>query len=360
MTARKRKDNMKRTLYIILMAALVSCNKSEVIDTAGDVISFGNIFVDKTTKEVQDPSHTTASLNQFFVYGNVTGNVDDGNGVNTVNIYKGSEVYKDGAAWNCNTIQYWVPECNYDFIAVSDVDATDPTSGEHNVVVRTTDGLPSSIEYNAASQKDILYASVQDIDTDETAAPKNGTTTDGKVAFTFAHLLSKVQFTFTNNFPENSGVELTVTDIRITNAAKTGTYTPDETPEWAVNSSFTGSGTDYLSFGETNAIAAGGAKGSGSIQCVLIPDTQKYNITFRIKHNKGGTDTDKEITTEEVTLEKGQFYNFTADLNSGNVEGVVPIDFTIITSDAWGGADDEDDEEDEEDEEQVGPVYPVD
>jgi hypothetical protein len=159
------------------------------------------------------------------------------------------------------------------------------------------------------------------------------------VAFTFSHLLSKVQFSFTNNFSHDSGVELTVTDIKITNAAKTGTFTIGATPEWTVNSSFTG-GDDVLSFGNTEAIAAGGATGSSTTQCVLIPCEQRFNITFTIKHNKGGTDTDKEITTGNITLQKGHFYNFTAELNSGNVEGVVPIDFNItVNSGGWENGD---------------------
>lgn len=341
---------MKKALYIMMMvAASVSCSKNEVIDTAGEAISFGNIFVDKSTKTLDDPSHTTTNLREFYVYGNVTGNVDDGSGFNTVNIYKQDKVYKEDNVWKCNTIQYWIPECTYDFVAISDVEATDPTTEGHKVVVMTTDGLPSSIKYDASSQKDVLYASIKDITTDVTGTPSTGVT-DGQinpVSFTFAHMLSKVQFTFTNDFPENSGVELTVTDVKITNAAKTGTYTIGSTPKWEVNSWFL-TADDGLSFGNTDAIAAGGNSGASSGMCVLIPCTQSFNITFTIKHNKGGSDTHKTITTGEITLEKGHFYNFTANLNSSNVEGVVPVTFTISTSDAW---------ETEQEDEHVGPIY---
>ena len=330
----QKENTMKKALYIMMMvAASVSCSKNEVIDTAGEAISFGNIFVDKSTKTLAD--HTTASLDQFYVYGNVTGNVDDGRGFNTVNIYKQDKVYKEDNVWKCNTIQYWIPECTYDFVAISDVEATDPTTEGHKVVVMTTDGLPSSIKYDASSQKDVLYASIKDITTDVTGTPSTGVT-DGQinpVSFTFAHMLSKVQFTFTNDFPENSGVELTVTDVKITNAAKTGTYTIGSTPKWEVNSWFL-TADDGLSFGNTDAIAAGGNSGASSGMCVLIPCTQSFNITFTIKHNKGGSDTHKTITTGEITLEKGHFYNFTANLNSSNVEGVVPISF-IITDTSW-------------------------
>lgn len=343
---------MKKAIYIILAAAaLASCSKNEVIDTVGrEVISFGDVFVDHSTRAVTDPTHTTASLDEFFVYGNVTGNVEDENGnKGKVNIYKGDRVYKDdNGIWNCDAIQYWVPECGYDFVAVSDVDATDPASGDYNVVVRTSDGLPASIEYNAECQKDLLYAT-ETVTTDASAVPSTGLD-DGHinpVAFTFDHLLSKVQFTFTNDFRQDSGVRLTVTDIRINNAPKTGTYTIGGTPEWTVNSSFTGTADDYLPFGSTEAIDAGGKKGTSSTQCVLIPCKQAFNITFTVEHNKGGEPTQKTINTEVITLEKGHFYNFTAVLNSGNVEGVVPITINVVTSDTWGVQ-----------EEQVGPVYP--
>lgn len=346
----KEKTDMKKALYIIMLSvALSSCSKNEIIRTVGETISFGNVFVDKTTKAVQDPSHTTSNLDRFYVYGNVTGK--PGIGGNTVNIYKGADVYKSGGVWYCDVTQYWVPDCTYDFAAVSDVDATDPTSGDYDVAVYTADGLPSSIKYNAASQKDLLHAEADGLTTNETATPSTGVDAQGHanpVPFTFSHLLSKVQFTFTNSFAESSGVQLTVTDIRITNAAKKATFTIGGTPEWVVDSWFSGTGSDCLTFGETGAIDAGGKKGTSSAQCVLVPCRQKFNITFTIKHNKGGSDTVKSITTDDITLERGHFYNFTADLNSGNTEGVVPITFNIITSDSWGSAD----------EEIVGPVYP--
>jgi hypothetical protein len=338
------KFNMKRALYIIMLAFVAaSCNKSEVVATDSNAISFGDVFVDNITR-VTDPSHTTGTIDRFYVYGNVTGRVLlDGNKYGTVNLYNGSEVYKESGIWKCNTVQYWVPECDYSFAAISDVEATDPASGSYNVAVKTNNGLPSSIEYNAASQKDLLYVVTDGIETDTAGEPSTGTDANGDilpVGFTFAHLLSKVQFTFTNNFPQNSGVELKVTDIKITNAAKKGIYNVGSTPEWRTETSFTGNDNDVLSFGETDFFAAGGATGISSTQCVLIPCEQEFNITFTIKHNKGGNDTEKEITTGLITLEKGHFYNFTAELNSGNVEGVVPIDFNIIVnSGGWQNTD---------------------
>ena len=340
------KLNMKRTLYIIMLALVAaSCSKSEIIATDSNAISFGEVFVDNITRAATDPSHTTALLDRFYVYGNVTGGaLLEGGSKGIVNLYKGADVYKESGIWKCNTVQYWVPECTYDFVAVSDVDVTDPSTGSYNVAVKTNNGLPSTIEYNAVGQKDLLYATTTGITTNQTATPSTGTDTQGNilpVGFTFSHLLSKVQFTFTNNFSYDSGVVLKVTDIKITNAAKTGTYTIGATPEWTVKSSFTG-GDDVLSFGDTGEISAGGARGSSSTQCVLIPCEQAFNITFTIKHNKGGNDTDKEITTGNITLQKGHFYNFTAELNSGNVEGVVPIDFNItVNSGGWQNSDTE-------------------
>ena len=82
--------------------------------------------------------------------------------------------------------------------------------------------------------------------------------------------------------------------------------------------------------------------------CFMIPTTQDITITFTVNHNKGGEATPKSIEMKNVTFLPGHFYNFTAELNSANVEGVVPVRFTItLASDNWseGGNN------------QVGPVY---
>ena len=322
---------------------MVSCSNDDVVSIAPrKAITFGNVFIENSTRAAE--FHTKDNLGEFFVYGTVTGSG------NTVNLYKGATVTKTDDVWDCNVTQYWVPECSYDFVAISDVTATDPSTTTDGAVVVKTDanGMPKEIIYNASSQKDLLYAKIENpIETGLDAVPTTGIDDNGNVKFTFNHLLSKVMFTFTNGFGEETGVELTVKDIKITNAAKTSTYTCS-TGAWTSTSFFTGNDTDYLYFGNTSAIAPA-ASGTNDSNCLLIPETNKeFSISFTINHNKGGQPTPKIITTNPITLEPGHFYNFTAELNVGNVTGVVPITFNINKHE-WTN---------EEDDYEVGPLYP--
>lgn len=322
---------------MLVAAAVASCSKNDVIgEVVGEAISFGDVFVGKPTK-AGDQSHTVDNLNAFYVFGNVELNQDEDN---TVNLYSQVPVTRTtgSTSWNYpdQYIQYWLPGCNYKFAAVSDLDAKDG-SGNPLITVSATNGFPQSISYNVAAQKDLLYAEVTDVVTEPTGAPTSSSgaidATTKTVDFTFNHLLSKVQFEFTNNFATETGVELTVTGITIKGAAMESTYSVS-TKAWG-----TTSGTADIDFGSTSAIQPGGNKGTSSNVCFLIPTTQNFDIFFTVTHNKGGDPTDKTITMTDVTLQPGYSYNFTAELNSGNVQGVVPIKFIINDSNDWDEGD---------------------
>lgn len=344
----KISGDMKRIfLAILIITAMVSCSKDCVVSTAPrQAITFGNVFIENSTRTAEK-FYTIESLDKFFVYGKVS------NTVNTVNLYKGAMVEKTDDEWNCDVTQYWVPECYYDFVAVSDVTATNPVNqnADNGAVVVLTDvnnGLPEEIKYDASSQKDLLYAKITSpISTSSDGIPITGVDEKGNVLFTFNHLLSKVMFTFTNGFTEASGVTLKVVDIKITDAAKIATYSCLNN-QWANESAhFSGEDGDFLSFGDTGDIAPF-KTGANSVACVLIPQTGKsYTITFTINHNKGDKPTNKTITTQKITLLPGHSYNLTTELNAGNVEGVVPITFNINKHNWENGDSDE-----------VGPLYP--
>ena len=324
-------------LTILVVASMVSCSNDDVVSIAPrKAITFGNVFIENSTRAAD--FHTTDELDKFFVYGTVTGSLGSGN---TVNLYEGATVTKSSGVWDCNVTQYWVPECHYNFVAISDVTATVPVTDNTTVgavVVKTDDnGMPTEIKYDASSQKDLLYAKIQSpIDTDANADPTSGTDNNGNVKFTFEHLLSKVMFTFTNGFSMESGVKLYITDIKITNAAKQAIYTCSSTPSWKVSTNFTGADDDdCLSFGETVDINPT-MTGKNSIDCLLIPETKKFEISIKINHYLGGESTTRTLTTtQELTLLPGHFYNFTTELNSSNVEGIVPIEFNIKDDTTW-------------------------
>lgn len=336
---------MKRVFITLLtIATLISCSKDEIVKEASKLpISFGNVFVENSTRATDNTYGSTNVLKHFNVYGTVTGNS------NTVNIYNGDAVKGTiGGDWNCDKVQYWVPDCTYSFTAIVDGDVKNGTTVLNSVAV-DENGMPTSITYNATTQKDLLLA--QSIaKTDESGVPTNGNiTTDTSsnkfVSFTFSHLLAKAQFTFTNKFTADSGVELTVTDIKITNALKEAVYTISPAG-WAAPTE-----SNYvLSFGnsEQQMSANGGRSTSGKV-CLLIPGTYNLNIEFTINHNKGGNSSTKTIN-QNVTLLAGNSYNFTAELNASNVNGVVPITFNITSQNDWGSDDDFNPS--------VGPVYP--
>ena len=339
---------MKRVFITLLtIATLISCSKDEIVKEASKLpISFGNVFVENSTRATDNTYGSTNVLKYFNVYGTVTGNS------NTVNIYNGDAVEGTiGGDWNCGKVQYWVPDCTYSFTAIVDGDVKNGTTVLNSVAV-DENGMPTSITYNATTQKDLLLA--QSIaKTDESGVPTNGNiTTDTSsnkfVSFTFSHLLAKAQFTFTNKFTADSGVELTVTDIKITNAPKKAVYTISSAGWGTPTESYTGTDTDFLSFGNSNQMSANGDISTSETVCLLIPGTYNLNIEFTINHNKGGNSSTKTIN-QDVTLLAGNSYNFTAELNASNVNGVVPITFNIMVNNNgnWDNTDNE-----------VGPVYP--
>lgn len=350
---------MKRVLFaLFLVASLAACSKENTVATAPKLpISFGNVFIENSTRAEEAPEsvfHTTSTLREFFVYGNVKGEND------IAKLYQYDRVYipNDATSWWCDAIQYWIAGCTYNFAAVTDVAATDVTVD--------VNGMPATIAYDATTQKDLLYAENKNITTDPQSGEPSVGVTNGQVnpvPFTFNHLLSKVMFTFTNGFSSDSDVQLKVVDIKIHNAAKTATYKvndTDETPtyKWdgAVKTYFAtldANGdlvdrTGTIDFGAT--VEFDPATVGESKSRLLIPDTQQFYITFTVEHNKGGQPTNKTITTQPVELVQGQFYNFTTELNSGNVEGVAPVVFNIThgSGDGW----------DEGSDNNVGPVYP--
>lgn len=314
---------MRNKIFGILAIAsvMVACSNDETISiVSSEPITFGNTFVENSTRAVTDNTYGGGnSLTKFNVYGTVTSN--DG----TVNIYNGDEVTGaiGNSIWSCEKVQYWVPNCTYNFMAL-----VDATESENSVTVDQATGMPTSITYDVTSQKDLLIATAnrtqEDININATA-----------VAFTFRHLLSKVQFTFTNSFPVNSDVKLTVTGIQIIKAPQTGTYTiGSNNDSWTM-----GTGTGDIDFGNSEEISPAGT-GTSEYAKVLIPGTNTFNISFTVAHNKGGEPTPKSFTTGAITLEPGKSYNFTADLNAQNVSGVAPITFKITEDDDWTGGED--------------------
>lgn len=295
-------------VFLASALSLGSCSSDETIDAIqGEAITFGNAFVENSTRAT-DPSYGTANaLDQFNVWGTVTGNTN-----NTVNVFNGATVSRGGKnygeAWNCDTKQYWIPSATYNFMAIA-----------HGTVTKDEYNMPLTISYTADGSTDLLLGELSNKGIKEVTTNGSAESGENPVAFTMSHLLSKAVFTFTNR---DASAQLTVSDIQITGLHKTGTYTIANNT-WDSNTD-----ADPLSFG--SAVVEVGKSETCTDERLIIPGTYDITISFKINDDKGGQEQEVS-TTINHTFAIGNSYNFTADIKSG----LKYIVFTINASD-WG------------------------
>ena len=294
---------MKKLFTILAVAAaVVACQKNEIVALdKGEAIAFGNAFVENSTRAT-DPSYGAVALTKFNVYGTVTGT---GNGV--VNIFAGDEVTGTvgNDVWTCANKQYWIADASYNFAAVA--------SG--NVATTDTNGMPATISTIANANnnvEDLLYA---------TATATGKASGNGKVNFTFDHMLSKAFFTVTSN--TEGGYYYSVKNIKVANYSE-GTYT--------VGGSWAGTTAADVAFGNIENVTAADNNKTNATQMLLIPTTDDFKVTFTVDLYKGTTKLGTEAKTipVETDLVKGNSYNFTIACSVGN-----PIKFTVTNDPAW-------------------------
>ena len=326
---------MKKILFTLtVLAALVSCSKDEIVESQpAQAIGFSNIFIENSTRAAYDGSYkyngTTGNLEQFHVYGTVTNTNSE-----TANIFNKQLVKLENDAWEYTPIQYWIPGNKYNFTAIADGNIEGATS-----VNTWTNSMPTSITVaDASKQKDILLASASNI---EGKASGNE-----KVAFTFDHLMSKAKFTVQNSITTDKYTYM-VTDVKITNAAKSATY--DLASGWGAST-----GTYPLAFGDVvtastesgtvaswanDAIAPKGGSKESNFERLLIPtqageNTTTVNVSFDCELFYDGVSiskTNDKTATATVKLEPGHAYNFKIVLSAPGE----PIQFTVTKINDW-------------------------
>lgn len=314
---------MKKIFIAILaVAAIAACNKSEVVESApGVAIEFDNVFVNNVTKAADI---TKDNLNDFGVYGFVEANNTEGQ------IFKNQRVYKEGNVFKYSPAQYWIGGAQYYFTAIAP-----STSAAWSY--DTTNAQNGTISFNnatAAANQDLLFAYVE-----PAATPETITSQPAAVAFEFGHMLSRVRFTFTNQFGEGSNIALKVTEVTITDAYTTGTLTvADGEPaaEWTPADK-----TLSVAFGNagTSAIAENG--GSATTEhFYLIPADDSYNVTFKVELIQAGVSVANYDRSATLTydMQKGYSYDIKANLNPQNTSDdgeLYPIEFTVTSVDEW-------------------------
>lgn len=310
---------MKKIFCAVLaLAAMASCSKEYIVAENKQAIGFGEAFVDNGTRS--DYS-TDKDVDEFLVYGTVQGEFD---GSTPVQIFKGAAVsrpdgldgYNEDVAWICNETQYWVPNAKYNFTAVVDGELNKDQSGNYLNTINFTVA-------DGDANKDLLLAAAAA--SVNNAGVVTGTNTKGYVAFTFNHLLSKLQFTITSNI--GAGYSIDVTGITVTGVAQKGIYNVagdadddgDDDGAWTQD----GTTTTTLTFGSEGAYETR----------QILPVAQTLNVTISYDIYFGGTkisEATKSGTISSRSYDKKTVYNITAAITMTN-----EIEFTVEAVNGW-------------------------
>lgn len=297
---------MKKILISMLaVAALVSCSKEESIRVdQGEAIAFGNAFVDNSTRAT-DPSYSgTADFTSFKVWGTVKANDD----ATPVAIFEDDTVTGTVGAnsvWTCNVKQYWIKDALYNFAALANADA----------VALGDDKLPKTVTYTA-DQTDLVYA--------KSAQYPGKASGNDLVAFTFQHLLSKVNFTVENGSQDATGYSFLVRDIEIAGAT-TGTCDVTTTPV-----TWTATANNGYTIADITVDNDTASKDCGTALLVVPGDvTVSFNVDILVDGVVLGT---KEYTSAATTLAPANSYNFVVTPTVGE-----EIKFTVANDPTWAG-----------------------
>lgn len=336
---------MKKVFFLGIAAAtmLASCSKDETVDVPqGKAIGFSNTFVDNATRSV-DPSFTVATLPNFAVYGfTQNGQIFDGETVSSVN---------GGTSWTYSPTQYWVEGNQYAFaaiapasVSVSDAKRTGTSVDDYKV------GM--TVSFTNDGKTDLLYAAANNVNADATfmASPD-------PVSLTFKHQLSKVKFSFENNV--SGAYNIKVTDVKITNAKRTGTLTVSTAADnvWS-NVGGNPLELEFGAAGTTDASTADDIAFGSEVETyneqLMIPtaSAESYNVTFTVELLKDDVSmgTYKHTATiKGVELKLGYCYDFAAELNAENIVAdpddpdaqLKPITFTVNEISGWIDTDED-------------------
>ncbi len=330
---------MKKAFVAILsLAALVACSQDTVVKTSDSTaISFDNMFVENKTRAAADPSTTTANIDEFAVWG-FRNTADE-------LVFNNERVYKNGAEWTYDNLQYWMEGKDYFFGAVSPVNHEDVTVDTQTM---SKDGLGTISFTNTDGSVDLIYAEkVVYASEINPSAPE-------KVKLQFAHLLSRVKFSFKYNFP-NELTTVAVKNIKINNSPANGSIdVTDARADWSWNLPQNGE-TLVVDFGHVengSEFAAMDTYYESDKYRLIIPTdaTRNHDITFDIivynNHVEAQTYSISS-TLKDKAFVQGKSYNIVTEITPDNIVdgGLKPIEFEVIEVEEWLDENDE-------------PIYP--
>lgn len=318
---------MKKLLFAAAaIVAMASCATDDVVSRpAGAAIEFNNAFVENSTRAADIDAE---NLTNFGVYGSVV-NSSNQQGM----IFANQVVTKTASGYTYTPAQYWIAGAKYDFVAFAPYQSGADATWTYAPAVGTAaeNGTITFDNAKAGANQDFLFAATS------CETPASITTAPDPVAFTFNHMLSRVQFTITNGFTAGSNIKLDITDLTITDAHANGTLevTNGVAQTWAV-------GTEVFdrNFGSTTQLADNNTSWTTE-HFYLIPTKATYYVTFDVTLWQAGVNIDTYTRTATVDLDmsKGMSYNIKATLNASNTaedgSEIYPIEFTVTDVEKW-------------------------
>lgn len=325
---------MKKIFIAVLaVAALASCATDEIVSTPkGAAIGFDEAFVDNS---VRATDLTASNLADFNVFGTVEkatkGIIFDGTLVNKT--ITNGELSSD---WKYTGTQYWIPSASYYFVALAPATAANWSYnyGDDGDAYSGTITFENGAD-KANGEQDLLFAN----DARTTGAQIEAQ--PAKVGFQFGHILSRIQFTFTNGFDATNNITLKVENVVLEGLLPTGTVevANGKTQEWTAtgtpfNKTFGTAlvGTDNIMVANAEAITD---------HYYVIPTKVTYTVKFDVVLYQAGVQIDTYARQAEVTIDaqKGYSYDVKATLSAENVSDedkpLKPIEFDVTGVNGW-------------------------
>lgn len=330
---------MKKILFAAAaLVAMASCATEDIVSSAApEAIGFDSAFVDNSTRSNYDPSYTNTNLfPDFAAFAHVNkavlfnDKVVTGSGINGTWTYEGT--------------QYWVKGAKYNFAAIAPKTVTGDGYWENAVTSVNSDfsAITTEFDFHSNAVTDLLYAEVENI--------KGEASGNAKIGFSFRHLLSKVKFSFKNEY-STEAFSIKVKDIRIENAYVDGhvKVTNNDT-EWTASNATSNLGPIYV--GHTNVDGAAydseapaysyGTTLESHYECFLIPGAVPggYNVTFTVELWVGDIQivTYNHSAVVDFAPAPGMAYDINAVLTPNNIDPTTsqePIEFTVTKIENW-------------------------
>ena len=282
------------------MLTATACSNDETVEVPqGAAIGF-KTMIDKNAGRAAEEL-TTAKLTDFFVYG----------WAGDVAVFDHVKVSGSSSNWTYSPIKYW-EEANYKFVAIaSDKNASCATTFNATAAGEGT----VSFELNGGNE-DFVY--------DTYTRDNSAAIDDAVVPFVFKHALSRVRFTFVNAI-ESSNYTIAISDLKINDAAASGTFTIPATT-WTSGTdteevTFTIDGADLAN---ADNVETADVKENTAVSKYqyIIPGSTEQEISFTITLKGGAEDKVYNHTVKIAPTDAfaaGNSYNFTATINSSNV-----------------------------------------